>query len=247
MVDVIKISGAQLDDPDFLAQFVQIIKERVTPTVIVHGGGKEISQLQSAFGITPKKIDGLRVSDEESLKLVQMVLCGAVNPRIVTALQLAGVTAQGLSGVDQGLVTAQKLHHPKGDLGRVGEVVTVQPDILQRLLAASITPVIAPICIGEDGVYNVNADHVAGAIGVALNAERVIFLTDVVGVLNNGALQPHLTQSQVEILIESGVITDGMIPKVETALYVASLGAKQVTITNLDGLRQQSGTILTTS
>jgi acetylglutamate kinase len=214
------------------------------PTIIVHGGGKEISQLQNQFGIQTKYIDGLRVSDEQSLELVKMVLCGAVNTRIVAALQLAGITAQGLSGLDQGLVKVRKMQHPGGDLGWVGEVVSVQGDVLQSLLTQGITPVIAPICLGEDGAYNVNADHVAGAVGSAVTAERVIFLTNVPGVLHEGQVIQRLTAQTITELITQKVIVDGMIPKVKTALEMVEHGAAQVIITNLDGLKQQTGTVV---
>lgn len=244
MLRVLKISGSQIDEPGYVQRLAQVVAGLASPTVIVHGGGKEINQLQTAFGITPRRIDGLRVSDAESLALVKMVLCGAVNPRIVEALQLAGVEAQGLSGVDRGLISATKLIHPKGDLERVGEAQHVRADILQGLIASGVTPVIAPICLGADGAFNVNADHVAGAVGVALGADDVIFLTDVPGVLQDGVLLETLTAAQSQHLIASEVITGGMIPKVETALHVVAMGAKNVWITNLDGLAHQHGTII---
>jgi acetylglutamate kinase len=243
-MQVLKISGSQLDEPTFLGELVRVLKGMNEPTIIVHGGGKEISQLQNQFGIQPQYIDGLRVSDSASLELVKMVLCGAVNTRIVTALQLAGITAQGLSGLDQGLVKVRKMGHPSGDLGWVGEVVSVRGEVLRTFLAQGITPVIAPICLGEDGAYNVNADHVAGAVGGAVNAERVIFLTNVPGVLHKGQLIERLTAQTITELIAQKVIVDGMIPKVKTALEMVERGAAQVIITNLDGLKQLTGTAI---
>jgi len=244
-MQILKISGTQIDDPAFLHALGDAISQLQEPTVIVHGGGKEITRLQTAFGIQARYIDGLRVSDPESLELVKMVLCGAVNPRLVALLQHKGVMAQGLSGIDQGLVWAKKMQHPGGDLGWVGEVAHVRAEVLHGLLEAGVTPVIAPICLGDDGVYNVNADHVAGAVGVALAAARVVFLTDVPGVLHEGRLLPNLTPPQAEEFIAQGIINGGMIPKVRTALDVVERGAARAVITNLDGLLAQNGTVIT--
>ena len=243
-MQVLKISGAQLDQPDFLRQLAETLAQVTEPTVIVHGGGKEISQLQAAFGIEPRYLDGLRVSDEQSMGLVIQVLCGSTNARIVTTLQLAGIEAQGLSGLDRGLVRAQKMTHPGGDLGRVGEVVSVRAEILNDFLQQHITPVVAPICLGDDGAYNVNADHVAGAIGASMSANRVVFLTDVAGVMESEQVLPTLTPGYAEELIAQGIIIDGMIPKVRTASDLLARGAKEVLITNLDGLQKGTGTAL---
>jgi acetylglutamate kinase len=212
------------------------------PTILVHGGGKEISQLQQAFQIEPRYIDGLRVTDEVSLNLVKMALIGAVNSRLVELFNDNGIEAQGLSGLDRGLLRAVKLQHPKGDLLRTGEVTQVRGELLLALLQANVLPVIAPLGLGEDGAFNVNADYVAGAIGQALQAERVVFLTNVPGVLQAGAVIPHLSIAQAQQLIAEGVIAGGMIPKVQTALEVVQRGAKQTLITDLEGLRQDRGT-----
>jgi acetylglutamate kinase len=243
-MQVLKISGAELDQPDFLRQMAATLAQITEATVIVHGGGKEITQLQAAFGIKPHYIDGLRASDEQSLELVIQVLCGSVNARFVTTLQLAVFEAQGLSGLDRGLVKAQIMPHPGGDLGRVGEVVSVRTEILFDLLSKKVIPVVAPICLGDDGAYNVNADHVAGAIGAELEANRVNFLTSVGGVLESGQLLAELTPTHAEALITQGVIRDGMIPKVRTAADVLARGAKEVLITNLEGLQTGMGTAL---
>jgi acetylglutamate kinase len=243
MTQVIKISGAQLDDPEFLGRLATALAAMQQPTVIVHGGGKEISELQKRFGVTPQYIDGLRVTDEESLVLVKMALLGAVNPRIIEALAAVNIEAQGLSGLDRALVTAKPMRD--GALGRVGEVVTVRDDILRDLLAQNVMPVIAPICLGSDGAYNVNADHVAGAVGKALNAERIVFITNVPGVLQNEAVLPTLTPQKTKALIDEGVITEGMIPKVQTALDLLERSSGQVVITNWEGLAAGSGTTFT--
>lgn len=244
-MQIIKLSGNQIDDPAFLAQFIELMSQRETPTIIVHGGGKEITELQAAFDVEPQYIDGLRVSDEFSLKLVKMVLLGAVNPRLVEAFQLAGINAQGLSGIDQGMISAKKLEHPKGDLGRVGDAQYVKTNVMLKLLLEGVIPIVAPICLGADGALNVNADHVAGAIGAAIDAERVIFLTNVPGVLHDDVLIETLTPTLSEQLIADEVIIGGMIPKVHTALALIERGAKQVLITDLEGLTNNTGTTVT--
>lgn len=241
-MQVIKIGGSDIDRPGFIEELAQIIKAMPNPPIVVHGGGKAISEMQRTFEIQPQYIDGLRVSDVQTLYLVRMVLCGMINPQIVELFQLAGIEAQGLSGIDRGLVRARKMQHPSGDLQRVGEVEAVRPEIIIDLLAGGITPVIAPICLGEDGIYNVNADHVAGAIGAAVKAERIVFLTVSGGVLQNDVLVEKLTPAEVETLIEADVIYGGMLPKVRTAVAMVEAGVKQVIITNLDGLKNNSGT-----
>jgi acetylglutamate kinase len=189
-------------------------------------------------------VDGLRVTDEKSLEVAEMVLCGLVNTRLVRALQLAGVETQGLNGADRGLLRARKLDHLKGDLGRVGEIVAVRGEVLQALLAEGVTPVIAPICLGDDGAYNVNADHVAGAVARAVKAEKVIFATNVQAVLHNGQPIPTLTAGQAAEFIAAGVIREGMIPKVNTALELVASGVPQVLITTLSGVTAGEGTLV---
>lgn len=239
---VLKIGGNELDQVGFVDQLAQTIAQSKVPLVVVHGGGKEISQLQAQLGITPHYIDGLRVSDELSLGVAEMVLCGKVNTRLVRALQLHGVEAQGLTGMDRGLIRARKLYHPQGDLGRVGEPFTVRGEVLLQLLEWGVTPVIAPICLGDDGPYNVNADHVAGAVAKAIEAEKVIFATNVRGVLHNDQPIPTLNMTLAEQLIDQQVIFGGMLPKVRTAQQLVAAGVPQVVITNLVGFLLNEGT-----
>lgn len=241
---VLKISGHDLDQPGFIEALAKVVAQNDTPTIIVHGGGKEISQMQHQLGITPQYIDGLRVSDEQSLGVAEMVLCGIVNTRLVRTMQLHGVEAQGLNGMDRGLIQARKLHHPKGDLGRVGEAYEARGDILIDLLEQGVTPIIAPICLGDDGPFNVNADHVAGIIAIAVNAQKVIFTTNVQGVLQNDEVIPELTPSLTEKLIADEVIIGGMLPKVHTAQQLVASGVPQVIITNLTGIQQNFGTAI---
>ncbi|NDJ85176.1 MAG: acetylglutamate kinase [Chloroflexi bacterium] len=239
---VLKIGGNDLDQPGFIDDLAGIVRQSHAPVIVVHGGGKEISQMQEQLGIVPRYVDGLRVSDEASLSIAEMVLCGAINTRIVRTLQLRGIEAQGLSGMDRGLIRVRKLEHPQGDLGRVGEPVAVRGEVLLHLLYLGVTPVVSPISLGDDGPYNVNADHVAGAIAQAVNAEKVIFTTNVHGVLHGERVVDHLTPSLAEELIAGGVIHGGMLPKVYTARHLVAAGVRQVVITNLAGLMQGIGT-----
>ncbi|HYO87123.1 MAG TPA: acetylglutamate kinase [Candidatus Limnocylindrales bacterium] len=239
---VIKISGHELDDAATLAGLAQVVCELGSQAVIVHGGGKEITALQTALGIEPRYADGLRVTDAQSLAVVEMALCGAINKRVVRVLLEAGVDALGMSGVDRGLVRAHQMPHPSVDMQFTGEIESVNEDALRPLLDAGVTPVIAPVCVGQGTNYNVNADHVAGALAAALGASRLVFLSNVPGVLIDGALAARLTPAETNELIECGVITGGMIPKVKTALGALESGVREVIITNLNGLTAGTGT-----
>lgn len=244
---VIKVSGHELDDTAWLARFVEVIRQQKQPLIIVHGGGREITEMQQKMGIMPQYVDGLRVTDAASLALVEMVLCGTVNTRLVRLLVKAGVDALGISGADRGIVRAAKMHHPTQNMGYTGDVTTVRGEVLLAWLAQGITPVIAPICLGDDTTYNVNADHVAGAVAGAIGAERVLFLTNVPGVMIDGQVLPTLTAERTESLIANGTIFGGMIPKVRTALYALANGAQRAVITDLDGLHIGGGTVFTQS
>jgi acetylglutamate kinase len=195
------------------------------------------------MGIEPRYLDGVRITDEASLKVVEMVLCGTVNKRLVRVLLAAGVDAMGMSGVDRGLVRAEKMQNPTQDMGFTGSVVSVRGDILPPLLEQGITPVIAPVCLGEETNFNVNADHVAGAIAGELDAARVVFLTNVEGVLVNDSVVPTLSPEHTDSLIADGTIFGGMIPKVQTALHALETGVSQAVITNLNGLKNNGGTV----
>jgi acetylglutamate kinase len=246
MTLVVKISGSELDDAAFVGRFSAAIRALTEPVVIVHGGGKEISEMQRRMGIEPRYIDGVRITDAESLALVEMVLCGTINKRLVRSLIEVGVDALGVSGVDRGIVRARKMEPPAPDvdMGFTGSITAVRAEPLREWLAAGVTPVIAPICLGEGTNYNVNADHVAGAVASALGAEQLIFLSNVPGVLNKkGKVIPTLTPDQVEALIANGTISRGMIPKVRTALYALEAGAASTVIGGIDALNG-SGTVV---
>jgi acetylglutamate kinase len=240
---VIKIGGNEIDDPAFLAELAPAVKAVGAPVVIVHGGGREISAMQQMMGIQPRYLDGVRVTDAPSLAVVEMVLGGLVNQRLVRYLIAGGVEAMGLRGLDRGLVRAEKMPHPTEDMGFTGRVTTVRGDVLLDLLARGITPVIAPVCLGAESALNVNADHVAGAVAAAVGASRAVFLTNVEGVLVGGQRVETLTPEQAEDLIAGGTIFGGMIPKVRTALQTLDDGVPETVITNLAGLKSGGGTV----
>lgn len=254
---VIKIGGNDIDDPAFVQRLVTAIATMQPKPVIVHGGGKEIGQIQQALGGQPRFVAGLRVSDETAMAAAEMVLAGAVNTRLVVALGLAGVDAVGMSGVDRGLIRVRKLVHPEGDLGRVGQPIAVRTAVLWHVLDADVVPVVAPISLGDDGSYNVNADDAAGAIAAALAQDRVAgavevtFVTNVPGVKLDGVVVAQLDAPAIEAAITSGAIYGGMIPKVKAALAVLDAGAAQARIVDMAGLEQlargdRAGTIIVT-
>ena len=248
MIQIIKVGGNDLDDPAFIAGLVRALKKLPEPAVLVHGGGKEIRSLQERLGLEPQYIDGLRVTDLESLAVVQMVLVGRINKRLVAALTTEGVDAFGMSGVDRGAVKAEKLEHPAGDLGWVGRVVAVRTEVFDRLLGDGITPVLSPVCWGADGsMFNVNADHVALAIANALGADMLVFVSNVPGILADDQLVEHISPDQAEALIADGVVFGGMVPKVRSALEAVAGGVGAVRITNLEGLVEGTGTLVTPS
>ena len=246
MTHVIKVGGNELDDPAFVEGLVSAVRQLAEPPLLVHGGGKEIRSLQERLGLEPQYVDGLRVTDLESLAVVQMVLAGRVNKRLVAALNVQGVDAFGMSGVDRGAVKAEKLDHPAGDLGWVGRVVAVRSEVFRRLLDDGITPVLSPICWGADGsMFNVNADHVALAVATELAAETLVFLSNVPGVMNEGQLIETISPAQVEALIDDGVVFGGMVPKIRSALEAVAGGVGAVRITNIEGLAEGTGTVVT--
>ena len=240
---VLKIGGNELDDPTFVAELARVVAGLHPAPVLVHGGGKEIGVIQRALGGEPRFVGGLRVTDEYALQAAEMVLCGLVSTRLVAALLAAGADAQGLSGVDRGLIRVEQQAHPEGDLGRVGRPVAVRAEVLRDLLEQAVVPVVAPISLGPGGAYNVNADEAAGAVAAALEDAEVVFVTNVPGVLAGGSVAERLTRAQVEALIGDGTISGGMIPKVRAALTALDAGVAAARITNLAGL-DGGGTII---
>ncbi len=242
IISLIKISGHYLDDDVLLQRFAEAVAGREEQLVIVHGGGIEITRLQERLDIEPTYLDGLRVTDAQSLSLVEMVLCGSVNKRLVRHLLNAGVDAQGLSGVDRGLVRARQMRRGSVDMQFTGSVKSVRGEVLIQLLDLGVTPVVAPVSAGTDSNFNLNADPVAGALAAAIGADNVVFISNVSGVLADNKLVERLNEVEARELIASGTIYGGMIPKVKSALDVLSSGVPKAIITDLDGWACDVGT-----
>jgi acetylglutamate kinase len=172
-----------------------------------------------------------------------MVLCGQINKRIVAALLATGMDVIGLSGVDRGLFRCKKMMSPAADLGFVGEIVDVRTEVVYQLIAQQVTPVVSPISLGLDGqMYNVNADDAASVLAFALRAETLHFVSDVPGVISDGSVIPLLTRVQAEEMVSSGVISDGMVPKVRAALRAIDKGVRKVRIVDLAQFAGDGGT-----
>jgi len=231
---VIKIGGHELDQPAFLEGLIAALKESSPLPVLVHGGGKAVSAWQQRIGLTPRYVGGLRVTDDETRELAVMTLAGLTNKSLVAALARAGLPALGICGADLGLVRVT----PLSDLGWVGLPTVVDAGRLRRWIAEGILPVIAPIGLGPEGLYNVNADQMAAAVAAALPADELVFLTDVPGVRVGDTIRPLLHAEEAEAFIAAGIIRDGMIPKVRSALEALAAGVRRVRITNLAGLRE---------
>ncbi|HEV7960530.1 MAG TPA: acetylglutamate kinase [Rhizomicrobium sp.] len=234
------MAGTGTDDfsPDIV-----LMKQTGIDPVVVHGGGPQIGAMLKKLDIESRFIDGLRVTDQAAVDVVEMVLTGSINKQIVTSINAAGGRAVGLSGKDGNLVMAKKLELAKidaatgqaVDLGFVGEPQSVNPEVLYTMLKSEIIPVIAPIGVGPKGeTYNINADTVAGAVAGAVKAERLILLTDVEGVLDQDKkLISRLTAREARALMENGTISGGMIPKIQTAIAAVESGVHAAVI--LDG------------
>ena len=243
---VIKYGGSAMKDQKLKNSFIEdiVFMSLVGINIIVvHGGGPLINKMLRKLDIEPKFFKGFRVTDEETLEIVEMVLAGKVNKDIVNNIQVQGVDAIGLSGKDLNLLEAQKKFIDGNDIGFVGEVINVNTNLLNKMIDGSIIPVVAPI--GKDNLgttYNINADDVALAISKALNAEKLIFLTDVLGVLRdvkaNTSLISEMNLDQAQDYIKEGVISDGMIPKVKCCIEAIHCGVKTVHI--IDGRIEHS-------
>ncbi len=222
---VIKVGGAVADLDGALLGLPKLISSGYR-AVVVHGGGQEISALMGRLSLPVRFKDGLRVTDPESMEIATMVLRGKVSVSLVGALVRHGVRAIGLCGVDAGILTARP--HADADLGLVGEVDTVNPDLLDVLMRDGYVPLLAPIALDSSGVLrNINADSVAGAVAGALRAAVSVFLTDVPGVLDgHGAVLARLTPAQVTALVADGTIRGGMLPKVGACLAALDSGAQ---------------------
>ena len=234
---VVKYGGAAMIEEHLKQNFAQdivLLQSLGMLPVIVHGGGPEVSQAMEQLGQEVSFIDGLRVTSSENLKVAEMVLSGTINKEIIAHINTFGGKAVGVSGKDGHLIEAEKKTHKGGiDLGFVGEIKKVNPELLMVLLKQGFLPVVSPIGLGKDGVtYNINADTTASRIAVSLSAYKIIFMTDVDGVLEKGKLCAQLTSSEVEKMIEKKVITGGMSPKVDAGLYCVKNGVESAQIIN---------------
>ena len=237
---VIKIGGAALEDPkhaSLVAEDIALMTLVGIKVVVVHGGGPQVSEAMTAAGLEPRFVGGLRVTDETAISIVRQVLVGTINQDLVARLGAAGLSAVGLSGIDSGLIKAGMQSGPNGeDLGRVGKVAEVNHALIQALLDDSYTPVIASIALGDDGApLNVNADAVAGAVAVALDATKLVYLTNVEGLYTDlgdaGTLVSEIKADELAGMIAD--LSEGMRPKAGSALDALGGGVGKVHI--LDG------------
>lgn len=245
---VVKYGGHAMGDEALAQKFgrdIALLKQVGVNPVVVHGGGPQINAMLKRLAIQSSFVDGLRVTDAAMVEVVEMVLAGTVNKHVAGLINQAGALAVGICGKDGGLIKARKLRRTVEDpdshieraldLGFVGEPESVDVRVIHALTGAGLIPVIAPVGMGDDGqTYNINADTVAGAVAGALGARRLLMLTDVPGVLNEQKqLIPHLSIEEVRAGIASGMISGGMIPKVETCVEAVQAGVKGAVI--LDG------------
>ena len=244
---VVKYGGHAMGDPALAANFARdivLIKQAGVNPIVVHGGGPQIGSLLERLNIKSEFKGGLRVTDRETVEVVEMVLAGSVNKEIVTAINSQGGKAVGISGKDANLMRAKRLERrwrepgsdieQIADLGFVGDPAAVDPHIIDVIINSDLIPVVAPIGVGPDGeTLNINADTFAAALASALKAKRLLLLTDVEGVLDkNGQLIKSLTTAEAQALIDDGTISGGMIPKIESCIDVIAEGVEGVVIIN---------------
>jgi acetylglutamate kinase len=237
-VIVVKYGGHAMGDEEVArrcAKDMVLLEQSGVNPVVVHGGGPQIGAMLKKLGIKSEFAAGLRITDRATVEIVEMVLAGSINKNLVGYINAEGGRAIGLCGKDGNMVTARKVTDTEVDLGFVGEPDKVDTTVLDQVLGRELIPVLAPVAMGADGeTYNVNADTFAGAIAGALGAKRLLFLTDVPGVLDkNKELIKELKVADIRRLIADGTITGGMIPKVETCIYALEQGVEGVVI--LDG------------
>ena len=241
---VVKYGGNAMTDPELESSFARdivLLKTVGIHPVVVHGGGPQVDNLLKELGRQSDRIDGMRVTDKSTMDIVEMVLGGSVNKSIVSLINKHGGRAIGLTGKDANLILAKKLMMKKIgedgiavpiDLGFVGDVVSVNKDVINMLIASDFIPVIAPLGVDADGnTYNINADLVAGKVAEFLQAEKLMLLTNIKGVLGrDGEVVTGLTPKKVDSLIEDGTISGGMIPKIQCALDAVRSGVKSAVI-----------------
>mgnify|MGYP000873102526 FL=1 len=236
---VVKYGGHAMGNPDLAHDFAEdvvLLKAVGINPIVVHGGGPQIGAMLKTLGVESHFVDGLRVTDEQTVKVAEMVLAGQINKEIVSWIGKAGGRALGLTGKDGRMVVTEKVRRDDGvDLGFVGEPVDVDRRVLDTISKAGMIPVVAPIGVGADGqTYNVNADTMAGAIAIATGAARLFLLTDVSGVLDKEKnLLTDLTPTRIAELQTDGTISGGMIPKLETCVHAVEGGVDAAVV--LDG------------
>jgi acetylglutamate kinase len=234
---VIKYGGAAMTDDTLKAMFakdVTLLTKVGVKIVIVHGGGKEITEMLNKLQIETRFVNGQRYTDERTLDVVQMVLAGKINKEIVARINESGGNAVGLCGVDGDLIKAKRFQDNGQDIGFVGEITKINVGVLTLLLNNGFLPVVAPTGVGDHGeLYNINADTVAGEIAAALRSEKLLYLSDVEGVMVNGRFIPSLSEDEARGFVEKGCINGGMIPKVNSAFKALDAGVKKVHI--IDG------------
>lgn len=241
---VIKIGGSMMEDDSIIQSVLDdliLMKYVGIRVVLIHGGGKQINELAIEKGIKPEFVDGLRITDKDSMEIVKMVLIGDVNTKIVSFLNKHGNIAIGISGNDAGFIKCHKKEYKKDgkniDLGFVGEIDTINSGFLNNILSGGYIPVIATLGVDDkSNIYNINADTCAAKIAISLNAKKMILLTDVDGIMERGSegskLISKLTSDQCIKLIESGNISSGMIPKVKACIDALESGAERTHILN---------------
>ncbi len=233
-ITVVKVGGNEVEDAGWVRRLADAVAARGGAVVLVHGGGREVSALQRVLGAEPEWREGLRVTTDEAMRAVSMVLSGLVNKRIVAALVGAGVDAVGISGEDGGLLRAEPTHG--GAMGRTGTVARVRGELLREWMARGIVPVVSPVSRGPDGgPLNVNADDAAAAVATALWAEELLLVSNIPGVLHGDAVLAAVDGDEVERLIASGVASGGMTPKLRAAARAAT-AAERVRIGGLEML-----------
>lgn len=230
---VVKYGGKAMVDEDIrekVMQDIALLNLVGIKVVVVHGGGPQINEYLSRLGINVRFISGLRVTNEETMEVVRMVLTGKINRELVAMLTKYGMNAIGLSGEDAGLLRGEKI---SDELGLVGKVVNVNSTVIKSLLEDGFIPIIASIAVGEGGtILNINADEAASKIASSLESDKLIYLTDVDGVYVDGMLVSRLSVQEAENLVRSGKIAGGMIPKIESIVEALKNGVKKVHILN---------------
>ncbi len=237
---VIKYGGSAMVDEEekkLLIKDIVLFKLLGIDIVIVHGGGPYIKETLDRLGKEGTFIDGLRVTDAETMEIVEMVLSGTVNKELSNSIQRNGIPSVGISGKDGNLLKAKKIEIENGDLGFVGDIESVDPSIIKTLLQEGFIPVISPVAKDENfDTYNINADYAAVEIAGSLHAEKLIFVTDILGVMRDlndeDSLIHFMNIEEARKNIENGIITGGMIPKVECCIHAVERGTKQVHIVN---------------